>query len=217
MLLATHSPVLAALPGALIYELHGDGFTTRKWAELDLVQDWQAFFDDPRRLLSTCRRLTAGRRSSGGPPSLGSMDTVLTALHVIGAVFVVGPMAVLPMTAMRAVRAGSGPVVEVLARSTRVFSLASLVVAFLGFAVLGVVGKTDKISVTTGWVLTSIVLYVVALGLSLFVVVPAMDTAGRRSRPVAPRPVERFMADRGVVRHRVALLLVLTVLMVWRP
>jgi predicted ATPase len=51
VLLATHSPVLAALPGALIYELDGDGFTTREWAELDLVQDWQAFFDDPRRLL----------------------------------------------------------------------------------------------------------------------------------------------------------------------
>lgn len=26
-------------------------FTARDWAELDLVQDWKAFFDDPRRLL----------------------------------------------------------------------------------------------------------------------------------------------------------------------
>jgi predicted ATPase len=52
VLLATHSPVLAALPGALIYELDADGFTPREWGELDLVQDWQAFFDDPRRLLS---------------------------------------------------------------------------------------------------------------------------------------------------------------------
>jgi predicted ATPase len=51
VVLATHSPVLAALPGALIYELD-DGFTTREWAELDLVRDWQAFFDDPARLLS---------------------------------------------------------------------------------------------------------------------------------------------------------------------
>ena len=51
VLLATHSPVLAALPGARIYELDGDGFAEREWAELDLVQDWQAFFDDPRRLL----------------------------------------------------------------------------------------------------------------------------------------------------------------------
>jgi predicted ATPase len=51
VLLATHSPVLAAVPGARIYELADDGVTERKWAELDLVQDWQAFFDDPGRLL----------------------------------------------------------------------------------------------------------------------------------------------------------------------
>jgi len=51
VLLATHSPVLAAMPGARIYELDDEGFTEREWAELDLVQDWQAFFDDPRRLL----------------------------------------------------------------------------------------------------------------------------------------------------------------------
>ena len=51
VLLATHSPVLAALPGATVYELDRSGFTQRGWAELDLVRDWQVFFDDPTRLL----------------------------------------------------------------------------------------------------------------------------------------------------------------------
>jgi predicted ATPase len=51
VLMATHSPVLAALPGATVYELDGAGFTARAWDELDLVQDWAAFFDDPQRLL----------------------------------------------------------------------------------------------------------------------------------------------------------------------
>ena len=51
VLLATHSPVLAAIPGARIYELSPAGFAQQKWADLDLVQDWQAFFDDPGRLL----------------------------------------------------------------------------------------------------------------------------------------------------------------------
>ncbi|MGY2084592.1 AAA family ATPase [Blastococcus sp. SYSU DS0539] len=51
VLLATHSPVLAALPGARVYELDGSGFAERSWAELDLVRDWQAFFDAPERLL----------------------------------------------------------------------------------------------------------------------------------------------------------------------
>ena len=47
VLLATHSPLLAALPGALVYELADDGCTQREWSELDLVQDWRAFLDDP--------------------------------------------------------------------------------------------------------------------------------------------------------------------------
>jgi len=51
VLLATHSPVLAAVPGATVYELGGGGFTPRPWAELELVQDWAMFFDDPQRLL----------------------------------------------------------------------------------------------------------------------------------------------------------------------
>ncbi|MGY1720805.1 MULTISPECIES: AAA family ATPase [unclassified Blastococcus] len=51
VLLATHSPVLAALPGARVYELDETGFAERPWAELDLVRDWQTFFAAPERLL----------------------------------------------------------------------------------------------------------------------------------------------------------------------
>jgi predicted ATPase len=51
VILATHSPVLAALPGARIYQLDEDGFAEQEWADLDLVQDWQSFFDAPGRLL----------------------------------------------------------------------------------------------------------------------------------------------------------------------
>jgi hypothetical protein len=109
-------------------------------------------------------------------------------------------------------------VVDLLARSTRVFSLASLLVAFLGYAVLGVVGKTDKISVTTGWVLASVVLYIVALAASLLVVVRSLETAGAAlatGGADAGRAVYgRIAASSGIV----ALLLVaVTVLMVWRP
>jgi predicted ATPase len=50
VLLATHSPVLASFPGATVYELDETGFAAREWADLDLVRDWQAFFDDPARL-----------------------------------------------------------------------------------------------------------------------------------------------------------------------
>src|SRR3712207_9226340 len=105
------------------------------------------------------------------------MDTLLTVLHVVTAVFLVGPMAILPMTALRAVRAGEWSTVAILARSTRVFSLASLLVAVLGFGVVGTADEEFDLSVTTDWVLISIVLYLVALALSLALVVPSMTKA----------------------------------------
>jgi uncharacterized membrane protein len=146
------------------------------------------------------------------------MDTLLTVLHVVTAVFLVGPMAVLPMTGMRAVRAGNGPMVELLARSTRVFSLASVLVAVLGFGVVGMADERFDLSVTTSWVLTSIVLYLVALALSLALVVPSLGraaaelTAGRAD--AARALYGRIAAGSGIVS---LLLIAVTVLMVWKP
>jgi len=50
-LLATHSPLLAAVPGARILELGPDGGQPREWPELDLVRDWREFLDAPQRWL----------------------------------------------------------------------------------------------------------------------------------------------------------------------
>jgi uncharacterized membrane protein len=146
------------------------------------------------------------------------MDTVLNVLHVVAAVFLIGPMAILPMTGMRAVRAENGPMVALLARSTRVFSLASLLVAVLGFGVLGMADEKNDLSVTTSWVLTSIILYLAALALSLAVVVPSLSRAATElaaGRPEAARALYgRIAAGSGVVS---LLLVAVTVLMVWKP
>jgi len=146
------------------------------------------------------------------------MDTVLNVLHVVGAVFLVGPMAILPMTALRALRAGEWSMVATLGRSTRVFSLASLLVAVLGFGVVGTADERFGLSVTTGWVLTSIILYPVALALSLALVVPVLSRAAaalEEGRGEAARALYgRIAAGSGVVS---VLLVAVTVLMVWKP
>jgi predicted ATPase len=49
--IATHSPIVAAVPGATIYEVGEWGLRECPWAELDLVRDWSLFLDDPQRLL----------------------------------------------------------------------------------------------------------------------------------------------------------------------
>jgi predicted ATPase len=51
VLMATHSPVLAALPGAQIYEVGGWGLRPRYWDELALVRNWRAFLSEPEKYL----------------------------------------------------------------------------------------------------------------------------------------------------------------------
>jgi predicted ATPase len=47
--IATHSPILLALPGATIYEFSDDGIRRAAWEELDVVQQTRSFLDAPER------------------------------------------------------------------------------------------------------------------------------------------------------------------------
>jgi uncharacterized membrane protein len=145
------------------------------------------------------------------------MEAFLSTLHVVGAVFIVGPMAILPMTAMRAIRAGQGAQVAVLARSTLVFSLLSLVVALLGFGIVGVSTHDTKIS--TPWVLVSIILYALAVGLNLVAVVPALRSASEHLLDAGAENLKapdyrRIAIGSGVTS---LLLVIVVVLMSWKP
>jgi predicted ATPase len=51
VLCATHSPVLAALPGARILEVGHWGLRETTWEELELVQHWRAYLQTPGRYL----------------------------------------------------------------------------------------------------------------------------------------------------------------------
>jgi len=44
---ATHSPLVAAAPGAQLIELSDQGITERSWDELELVQHWRRFLQHP--------------------------------------------------------------------------------------------------------------------------------------------------------------------------
>ncbi|WP_082571316.1 AAA family ATPase [Agromyces sp. Root1464] len=48
---ATHSPVLASVPGATILELGEWGIRETTWEDLELVTHWRGYLDDPRRYL----------------------------------------------------------------------------------------------------------------------------------------------------------------------
>ncbi len=47
---STHSPLVAALPGAQILELSEDGIRQQDWSDLETVTLWQAFLRHPQRM-----------------------------------------------------------------------------------------------------------------------------------------------------------------------
>jgi predicted ATPase len=51
VLCATHSPVIAALPGATILEVGDWGIRRTTWEDLQLVQNWKAYLAEPHRYL----------------------------------------------------------------------------------------------------------------------------------------------------------------------
>ncbi len=145
---------------------------------------------------------------------LVGMDTVMTILHVATAVFIVGPMAIIPMTGLRALRGGSAAQVKTLAKSTAIFSWLSLLTFIFGFGVLGMHGG----SFTTPWILWSIIAYVIAFLLSTFVVVPQMNKAAGQLDGAAvgtkPAAYGAVAATSGV---SALLLVVVVILMIWKP
>jgi uncharacterized membrane protein len=147
------------------------------------------------------------------------MATVLDVLHVLSAVFLVGPMAILPHTALRSLRTGQGEQVTGLARTISLFSFLSLLVVFFGFGVLGTNQFAAGVSFSTPWIWVSLVLYGVALVLNLAVVVPSLQSAGSRlvqgEAAGGTGSAYRTVAmSSGLVT---LLLLVVVILMVWKP
>lgn len=51
VILSTHSPILASLPGATIYEVGEWGLRSSAWEDLELVRSWRGFLDAPERYL----------------------------------------------------------------------------------------------------------------------------------------------------------------------
>jgi predicted ATPase len=51
LVIATHSPVVAAVPGARILELGDWGIRPASWDDLEIVQSWRMFLGNPRRFL----------------------------------------------------------------------------------------------------------------------------------------------------------------------
>jgi uncharacterized membrane protein len=141
------------------------------------------------------------------------MRHLLLALHLLFAIFAVGPLVGAAATAARGVRTGDGLAVAASARTVRLYGYVSLAAAVLGMSL--VQPKWDA-KISYPWVWISIVLYLLALALSLAVLVPVLNRAGAAiTGGAATRPlVARAAAAGGLIA---LLFAVIVFLMVYKP
>jgi len=103
--------------------------------------------------------------------------TFLKALHVLSAVMLVGPLMSAPFIGRRAIRRRSADGVRMAATQTRAYGAGTVLTALLG--VLTLLASDSRYQFRTPWVIISMTLYVVALGLVFFYAVPALHKAAR--------------------------------------
>jgi len=104
------------------------------------------------------------------------MLKLLLALHLLFAIFAVGPLVHAATTAGRGVRKGDGSATAGSARMLRVYSYASVLVIIAGMGLMSQKEDGKKLAeFGDTWIWLSVLLWIVAIGIVLIVVVPALD------------------------------------------
>lgn len=108
------------------------------------------------------------------------MFKILFALHLLTAIFAIGPLVHASTTAARGLRTADAGATAAAARTITVYSYASLLVVFFGFGLMSMddpygPGKVAEIGEPFIWL--SGLLWLVAVGLALGVLVPALQQA----------------------------------------
>jgi len=106
---------------------------------------------------------------------------LLLFLHVLTAIFAVGPLVGAASTAARALRAPDAGAAQSAARTIRIYSYASVVVVVLGLGLMSatVPGSSSEHVAEFGdtWILLSIVLWGASIAVALGGLVPALQRA----------------------------------------
>ncbi len=104
------------------------------------------------------------------------MRTFVDTLHVLSAVFLTGPLIFAALTGHRAIRRLDPDGTRAAAGTMFWFNVGSVLVAVLGF---GAVSASDRFTFRTPWIIISITLYVIMMGLATGYTMPALRKAAR--------------------------------------
>jgi uncharacterized membrane protein len=106
-------------------------------------------------------------------PRLRSLPVrAVLVIHVVLAIFLVGPLVAAANQVARELRGGSADTVRLLTRTVTIYGWASLLVGIVGFGLV-----RDRFSFSDGWLIASIVLFVVASVLVLALLAPMLRRA----------------------------------------
>ncbi|MEV6526967.1 DUF2269 family protein [Longispora sp. NPDC051575] len=115
------------------------------------------------------------------------MRTFLLLLHVLSAILIIGPLAVVPFYGLRSLRVHDHDAVLQAARWTGRFALGSLLTAALGGTVVAATAK-ETYDFGTPWVVISLTLYLVMLLVALFWARPALRSGMKLLETGTPEP-----------------------------
>lgn len=148
------------------------------------------------------------------------MFKIFLALHLLTAIFAIGPLVHAATTASRGLRKADAAATASAARTVRIYSYASAIVVILGFGLMSMdtpYGTKEKAGEFTDlWIWLSVLLWIVAVVIALGLVVPALAKASEsigRGESVSAL-VGRVAAGGGIVGLIFA---AVVFLMVYRP
>lgn len=149
----------------------------------------------------------------------GSVYDLFLALHLLAAIFAIGPLAHASTTASRGLRTDDASATRSAGRMVRIYSYASVIVVILGFGLMSMEppwGGDVVADFSEVWIWLSVILWLVAMVIALAVIAPGLTSATSaidNGRDVSSM-VGKIAGSGGVV----ALLFVaITVLMVYQP
>jgi hypothetical protein len=145
------------------------------------------------------------------------MLKLLLAAHLIFAVFAVGPLVHAATTAGRGIRTGNGVATAAASRMLRIYAYVSVLVIVAGMGLMSQKKHGHKLGeFSDTWIWLSLVLWLIAVGLVLGVIVPTLDRATKQiaDQQSVVTLTGRVAASGGVVA---LIFLVIVVLMVYKP
>ncbi len=149
------------------------------------------------------------------------MYKAMLALHLLTAIFAIGPLVHLVTTAGKGIRNGDADATAASARSASIYTFVSTIVVIVGFGLMSAPSPweaedTPTARFTEPFIWVSLILWLIAALVSLLLVVPTLEKATDRIRSgeAVDDLTGRVAAGGGVIA---LLFTAIVVLMVYRP